>query len=420
MNKHILFFNATYIKKLLTLKTAKDLGLTVSVIGPDLPEWSKPYVDHFIEANTYDMEETLSKIKKRHQKMPFDGVITFWDRDVIPVSIVARELGLKGSSIKSAERARNKAEMRECLEFSNVPHPKYKRFSSWDELYGASQTMEYPIIVKPIGASASKGVFKISNPKDLFSSYQMLVQSTNPEKDKMFSFYENEYIVEEFMKGTEVSVEGVISDGSIFWAGITEKWIDTFFEEYQHAFPARLTHELEAEIFNITQAGIEALELDNCGFHAEIMITDDGCKIVEINGRLGGDFITTHLVPLSTGIDITAANLLTVVDEPFNFTPTHDRGSCVKFLIAQQAGLLKEWKGVERVRNLPGVVDFILEKNPGDSIGLPPHTFHDARIAYVITQGQDTQEAIDLADQALSEVSCLIDESKTVVSNRHS
>nr|WGE00779.1 hypothetical protein P5644_03415 [Bacillus velezensis] len=55
----------------------------------------------------------------------------------------------------------------------------------------------------------------------------------------MFSFYQNEYIVEEFMNGQEVSIEGVISDGVIHFAGVTEKWTDQYFEEYQHAFPAR-------------------------------------------------------------------------------------------------------------------------------------------------------------------------------------
>lgn len=420
MEKNILFFNATYIKKILTLKTAKDLGLNVTVVGPDLPEWSKQYVDHFIKANTYDMDETIAEIKKQHESLPFDGVITFWDRDVVPVAITAQTLGLKGSRLEAAERARNKARMRESLKFAHVPHPKFERFASWDELYHAAKHMTYPLIIKPVGASASKGIFKVLGSEDLYPSFEKLLRSTTPDHDIMFSFYRNEYIVEEFMDGQEVSVEGVIADGSIYFAGITEKWTDGFFEEYQHAFPARLTKKLENEILYVTRKGIEALELDNCGFHAEVMITGEGCKIVEINGRLGGDFITTHLVPLAKGINITEANLLAVLGEKFNFSPSRNKGACVKFLIAEKEGIVKEWQGAESVRDMPGVIDFVLEKKQGDYVGLPPSKFHDSRIAYVITEGEDTGAAIEYAEKALAKVRCLIDEVQTSIPYRNS
>ncbi|MDT3427673.1 biotin carboxylase [Paenibacillus forsythiae] len=420
MGKNILFFNATYIKKILTLKSAKDLGLQVSVVGPDLPEWSKPYVDHFIKANTYDMDETIAEIKNKHESLQFHGVITFWDRDVVPVAITAQTLGLKGSRIEAAERARNKAKMRESLKFADVPHPKFERFTSWEELYRAATNMTYPLIIKPVGASASKGIFKVPHSGALYQLFEKLVKSATPDNDIMFSFYRNEYIVEEFMDGQEVSVEGVIADGSIYFAGITEKWTDDFFEEYQHAFPARLTKALGDEILEVTRKGIEALELDNCGFHAEVMITGEGCKIVEINGRLGGDFITTHLVPLAKGINITEANLLAVLGGKFSFSPTRNKGACVKFLIAEKEGIVKEWQGAESVRNMPGVIDFVVEKQPGDYVGLPPSKFHDSRIAYVITEGEDTGAAIENAENALSKVRCLINEVQTSIPSRNS
>lgn len=410
MDKHILFFNATYIKKILTLETAKKLGLKVSVVGPSLPEWSFPFVDNYIEANTYDMNETLSILTRKHNEMSFDGVITFWDRDVVPVAVIAEEFGLKGSSVTSAIRARNKGEMRECLKKSGVPHPKFKKFSSLEELKNASQLMDYPLIVKPVGASASKGVFKVTGPEDLENTYEILINSTTPDNDAMFSFYPNEYLVEEFMEGQEISVEGVISNGKIYFAGITEKWTDAYFEEYQHAFPARFTESVKSELLSITEDGIHALGLDNCGFHAEIMMTKTGYKIVEINGRLGGDFITTHLIPLATGIDITKANLLTVVGKEFDFTPTQNKGACVRFLTAETAGTVLEWKGIEKIKEMPGVVDFVIEKEVGDYVGLPPETFHDSRIAYVITEGENTEEAINFAINACSKVRCIIRE----------
>ncbi|WP_066506648.1 ATP-grasp domain-containing protein [Abyssisolibacter fermentans] len=413
--KNILFLNATYSEKIKTLQTAKRLGLTVSVVGPDLPEWSKPYVDHYIKANTYDIDETLDKVKKANKEIPFDGVITFWDRDVVPVAVVAKELNLKGSPIEAAEGARNKGKMREVLKKHNVPHPKFTKFHNFDELYDTSIDMEYPLIVKPVGASASKGVFKINSPDELYDIYGLLISSTSVEKDKMFTFYKNEYLVEEFMEGNEVSVEGVVSDGNVYFAGITEKWTDEFFNEPQFAFPARVSNEIESDILDVTRRGIKALGLDNCGFHAELMITESGSKIVEINGRLGGGGITTDLVPIASGIDITAVNLLVTLGERFDFTPKKNKGSCAKTLMAKQSGVVDHWEGVEEIRDMPGVVDFIFLKNPGDSVGMPPEVFNDCYLGYVITEGEDTDKAIEYAENALAEVKCVFEEEKVSI-----
>jgi biotin carboxylase len=116
-------------------------------------------------------------------------------------------------------------------------------------------------------------------------------------------FFSSTYIVEEFISGKEVSVEGVVAKGKIHIVGITEKWADSInFTEYQHTFPARLPEAVVEDIYKVTRKGIEALELDNCGFHAELIITDHGSKIIEVAGRLGGDFITTHLIPMQLKI----------------------------------------------------------------------------------------------------------------------
>ncbi|WP_268808011.1 ATP-grasp domain-containing protein [Lysinibacillus mangiferihumi] len=296
--------------------------MTVSVVGPELPDWSKHYVDFYIKADTYNIDETITALKKAMKENPFDGVVTFWDRDVVPVAVVANQFNLKGSPIEAAERARNKWKMREALKIHNVPHPKFCKFSTFEELNKACVGLQYPLIVKPVGASASKGIFKISDPSELYKTFEILINSTSIEKDIMFSFYHQEYVVEEFMEGKEVSIEGVVSDGVIYFAGITEKWTDEYFNEPQHAFPARVTIDLEKEILDVTSKGIKALELDNTGFHAEVMITKQGCKIVEINGRLGGGGITSHLVSAAKGIDIIGANLLLALGEKFEFTPT--------------------------------------------------------------------------------------------------
>src|SRR5438874_2137956 len=137
MGKHILFLNATYIHKTSTLAIAKDLGLTVTIIDTELPDWARAYTDCFIEADTYDLSkfgEALVALRKRDAELPFDGVVTFWHHGILPAALVAAEFGLRGCSVEAAENACNKFKMREAFQRADVPHPRFALATNWDEL----------------------------------------------------------------------------------------------------------------------------------------------------------------------------------------------------------------------------------------------------------------------------------------------
>jgi biotin carboxylase len=407
--KHILFLNATYIKKERTLAAAKEMGLDVSVVGPELPGWSRPYVDQYIEANTYDREETLSVLRRRHREKPFDGVITFWDRDVELVAHVAADLGLPGCPPVAAQRARNKRLMRETLRKHGVPHPHFACVKGWSELCQAASSIGFPLIYKPVGASSSKGVFKVTSADEIHTAYEMMQFYASPSRDRMFSFYSDEHLVEEFMCGPEVSVEGLVAGGVVSMVGITEKLATPDdFTEYQHAFPGRFPEPITQEIRATTEAAIRAMEIDNCGFHAELKLTESGPKIVEVNGRLGGDLITTHLLPLAMGVDIIRANLQMALGEPFDLAPKWNRGACIRFMLADREGIVRAWRGTDVVADQPGVVEFAVEKPIGEEVLLPPHRFNDHRMCYVVAEGCSTAEAIQNVEFALAGVECVI------------
>jgi biotin carboxylase len=410
MDQHVLFVNATYPKKLRTLTTARRLGMRVSVVGPDLPAWAAPFVDAHIPADTYDIDETLRVVRRAARVCPFDGVVTFWDRDVVLVARLAEELGLAGAPVTAAERARDKFAARLALRDQGVPQPPFASVTSFEDLVRGAREVGFPLICKPVGASSSKGVFRVDREDDLPATYRAVVASTAPDRDRMFTYHPGRYVVEGFMEGTEVSVEGLVAGGAVHIVGVTEKWVHgAFFTEYQHAFPARLAPAVAAKVADVAAAAVLALGLDNCGFHAEVMINGDEPRIVEVNGRLGGDLITTHLVPLASGIDLTAAALAVAVGEPVDLEPTRSLGACVRFLVAERSGSVRAWTGIEEAAAYPGVVEFEVEKRVGDGVGLPPAHFADERLCYVVTVGSGTDEALSAAGEALGRVRCVIE-----------
>lgn len=409
MNKHILFVNATYPKKLRTLQTAKRLGMRVSVVGSEIAGWARPYVDAHIPSETHSVDATVRAVLDAARSDPFDGVITFWDRDVVVVAELAAALGLPGAPVAAARKARDKLAAREAYREQKVPHPPFASVTSWEDLVEAVRVIGYPLICKPVSASSSKGIFRITGESDLADAYHSLLASTAPGRDRMFGYNPGRYLAEGFMAGQEVSVEGIVVGGDVEVIGVTDKRVHgAYFTEYLHAFPACLPQGLADDVRMVAEAAIRALGLNNCGFHVEVMITVDGPQIVEVNGRLGGDLITTHLVPLASGVDLTAAALLLAVGEPVDLEATRSRGACVRFLVAERAGKVRSWTGLECLPSDPRVVEFGIEKRVGDCVELPPDRFADDRLCYVVTQGATTGEAVSAAEEVLSRVGCTL------------
>ena len=125
--------------------------------------------------------------------------------------------------------------------------------------------------------------------------------------DHALMFQSSDIIVEEFLIGKEYSLEVLIQNRKINIISITEKTIDTkgkSFVEERHIIPAKLNKKQIKLITNLANEALNALRANECAAHIEIMLTNKGAYIIEIASRLGGDYITSDLVPLSTGVNM--------------------------------------------------------------------------------------------------------------------
>jgi len=409
---HVLLMHAMYAHKLRGYQVARDLGLRVTVVGPELPDWAAPYVDAYVEGGTDTADETratLDALRERHAADPFGGVVTFWDHGVVPAAEAAAALGLRGPSVAAAHRARNKAAMRAALAAADVPHPAFARTTGWDEVAAASRRIGFPAIYKPTGGAGSAGVFRIDSPDELRATYDRAAATVNPSTDSFFAYYPDEFVLEEYVDGRELSVEGVVARGRAHVAGVTEKWIDpATFAETQHAYPARVSADERDEAIRLAVAAVGAVGLDDCGFHVEVMLTPKGGRVIEVNARLGGDFIASHLVPLGSGVDLLRAAYDTALGRDVELGEPAPGGACVRFLLADRSGVVEGWDGVDDARSAPGVVELGFNKSAGDRVALPPERFFDHRLCFVVTRGDDTTQAVRAAERAAALLRCRI------------
>lgn len=382
------------ILQLPAIEKAKEMGLEVIAVdmNPDAEGFKVPGVIKEV-ISTIDTPAII-EAARRHR---IDGIMTLaTDMPMRSVASVAKEMGLTGIDEGTALRATNKAEMRKALKAYNVPVPRFFTASDESEYNEVVKQFSVPFIVKPVDSSGSRGIFEVADITD-----QNMVRKAY-DYCKPYS-KTGDVIVEEYMSGPEVSVETLSIDGTCHVLQITDKLTTgaPHYVEMGHSQPTRHSKEIAKKISETAIAANKAIGIKNGPSHTEIIITGEGPKIVEIGARLGGDCITTHLVPLSTGVDMVECNIRIAMGEKPDISCKYNRGSAIRYLSTEN-GVIKNIKGLDAAKKTDGVVQVSIVHNVGDRVdGIKSS---GDRVGFVIAQGRNAAEAIKSAESALSTI----------------
>ena len=376
------------------IRCLKDLGCQVACLDWDPKAVGFPLSDRPEVISTLDANAVLDFARS----WSADAVITSTtDAPVRTAAWVCEQLGLfTGISYEDSICATNKDAMRDRFAERGVPIPAYRVCTDAESFASALEELRYDCVVKPADSAASRGVVLVNQPL-----YRAEVVALF-EHEIPFS-RKGVLMVEERMTGPEVSVESMTLGGETHILTITDKTVTKppYFVELGHTEPSRLSCEARAEIERVTRSAIEAVGIRQGPSHTEVLVTPQGAKVVEIAARLGGDYITSRLVPLSTGIDMVRASVLAALDMPVNLEKGKVQGSAIRFVTCG-TGIVDSIDVDPAIHNLSGFEEIGLYKEPGDSISAP-HSSND-RVGHVICIGEDAQAAADAADRALSMV----------------
>jgi len=393
--KKIMILGAS-ILQLPAIKKAISMGLCPIVVdmNPNAIGFKESGVVKEV-ISTIDTEGILSAAEKHH----IDGIMTLaTDMPMRSVAVVSHKMGLVGISEDCAFKATNKAAMRNALKSVGVPIPLFFKVSSLDECKDAVQNITgkgYKCITKPVDSSGSRGIDLV---KDYSEESIARAYAYSHENSRT-----GEVMVEEFMEGPEVSVETIAIDGEIHVLQITDK-ITTgapYFVEMGHTQPSRLSVEIQKKIKEVAIEANKAIGITNGPSHTEIKVTKDGPKIVELGARMGGDCITTHLVPLSTGIDMVKCCIQIAIGETPDLTPKFSKASAIRYF-KQPKGKIASIEGVDEIKNMPGVYEVEIVHGVGETAGEVKGS--GDRIGFVIAQADDADLAAKEADIACSQL----------------
>lgn len=382
-----LFIIGASVLQLPAIRRAKELGFYVGVADYNPHAVGVPYADEYYNVSTID-EEGVYKAAK---EFGADGIMTLaTDMPMRSVAYACEKLGLVGISYDTAVKATDKGEMIKAFEAHGVEHPWYFIVEDRNALYIIKDRISYPCISKPIDNSGSRGVMLIHTSEELEEAVRY--SSENGRRGGV--------IIEEYLTGQEVSVEVMTISGKVYVLQVTDKLTTgaPHFVEMGHTQPSRLAQKDVEAIKDLAVRAVNAVGIENGPAHVEIMNTAKGPRMIELGARMGGDCITTHLVPLSTGINMIDATIFSALGNKPQIEKSFDKGAAIRYFDVP-SGVIEHIKGAEDAKKVEGVIEVTFTKGAGDATGQIGSS--GDRVGYVIAQSSTANDAVRICEEAM-------------------
>lgn len=385
---------AAGLLQLPVIKKAHEMGVYVIAVDDDPNAPGMALADKAIVPSGLINEEKLLSIA-RHERI--DGVIHPCSE--VAMNVMGRindELHLHGISRETAVRATNKHLMREAFDKYGAPSPKSYCTDDVQEGYKLFLSIGGKAILKPSRNSGSRGIAEIEQGLSFEAFAPLFERSKEESRDKSV-------MIEQFVEGPEFSVEIIVSHGTVNVLQVTDKKTTEapYFVELGHNQPSLFPAEIVEAVKDAAVRGVKALELNDCAAHAEVKVQDGNPYIMEIGARLGGDFISTELTHLSTGIDMVAAAINVALGEEPNLNPiAKPQGVAIRYF-TPKTGVVKAIEGEELLKR-PDVYDAEIYVKPGDEVREVKSSLD--RSGHVIVTAQTPKDAIAEAEILISAV----------------
>ncbi len=371
----IVIIGASYLQ-LPLVEECNEMGLETHVFA-----WEDGAVAKSISTRFYPISITEKEnILQECLFIKPSGVISIAsDLAMNTVNYLTTELNLIGNSINCTEVTTNKYKMRERLSKNEILCPKFLKLEGLDrdKIEIITEEFKFPCIVKPTDRSGSRGVSKVNDRNELELAITRAISYS----------LKKECIVEEYISGDEISVEAISYQGVHYLLAITDKETtgSPHFVETAHHQPS-IYNTRKKEIEKLITSALDALEVRNGASHTEIKITESGeLYIIEVGARMGGDFIGSHLVKLSTGYDFVKGVIEVSLGKFTEPNLKNDFYSGVYFLYSKSQGTILTIK--DKTGNYPQIMEKEINLKIGDEI--KPLTQSADRKGYYIYQSKE-------------------------------
>jgi len=367
---------------------AERLGLEV-VRVVDMPSELAAHWNYPLGVDFLDLEAATRAIVEFAASRPVDAILSVDDSASLLAARASASLGLPHNSPEAAEAARNKGRMRELLARGGVRAPEFRLCSTGDDFYGLAARVAYPCVVKPLMLSGSRGVIRADDPQQFVAAaarLKALLDSTDPSSGP------KSFLVEDFVPGFEVALEGVLDRGRLKVLALFDKpdpLDGPFFEETLYVTPSRLPQAVQAAIAQCASDAARALGLREGPVHAELRVNDAGAWLIEVAGRsIGG--LCSKTLRFGTDVSLEELILRQACGLGIESLDRERRAGGVMMIPIPEAGVLRRVDGEAEARAVPGVEDIQITTRLNNVIAPLPEG--DSYLGFIFARGESPGE----------------------------
>ena len=323
------------------IKKAKEMGLQTLVVSVPGEYPGFQYADRVFLLDTRDCEGIYQAARKEQ----IDGICTSGtDVAVVTIGYVCEKMGLPGIPCEAAQIVTDKALMKEAFQKEQVRAARYRKVFSAKEAEEAAQEIGFPVIVKRVDSSGSRGILKVSKREDVESAFREAVSGSRVPY----------VLVEEVLGGREIGVDGFVQDGKLVFLAPHEKFVyqgEKITVPMGHGFPLQEDVKTLEEISRQMQLAVEAAGMDQCPVNADVFVRDQKAWIVEIGGRTGATCIP-ELIGIHYGFDFYEKMIRNALGEPVSFEEREHTPCMAKLLVSPRGGKITDidHEGIRKIR----------------------------------------------------------------------
>ncbi len=374
------------------------------VIASDGSHSLVPEVASGLHVDLQQPGEAVRRIAAEARRKPFLAVLACEDSTVELASRVADVLGLKHNPPHAARIARRKDLARDALASQGLPVPYFRRLDLAVELSRQIAGMPYPCVAKPLALSASRGVIRANDPKELIAACRRISAIVRSEFDEELRRY---ILVEQFLPGVEVAVEGILCDGHLHILAVFDKpepLDGPYFEETYYVTPSRLSQPAQEQIYRQVLAACAAYGLQQGPVHAELRIADDKAWIIEVAARtIGGD--CARLLQFETGMSLEQLVLRGALRQLLP-QARFDHAAGVMMIPTPRAGVLRRVEGVLAARQVPYIEDVSITIREGYE--LTPLPEGGSYLGFIFARGSTPHQVEQALRQAYQKLNVVV------------
>jgi len=387
MPRVLLLLPTTTYRSEAFLTAAARVGVDVTVASESPNALGHLNPTGLLTLNFSDVDDAVERVREFSATYPLDAVVPVDSQVTVVSAAICQSLGLRHNPVQSVVASQDKHHMRQLLKRAGVASPRFRLCGLDEDRASLAGQLDYPCVVKPLSLAASQGVIRADDQEQfvravdrleaiLKREYASLVDSSDAQpvepcvqpssNDKLAG----QFLVEEFIRGPEVALEGMLTRGDLSVIALFDKpdsMDGPFFEESIYVTPSRLATAIQESVGRQTQEATRALGLTEGPIHAELRITDSGPYVTEVNPRsIGG--LCSRALRFGTAVSLEELIIRRALDEDFELLDREHPAAGVMMVPIPHAGRLSAIRGLAEAKAVSGIDGVTISAHLGQQL----------------------------------------------------